>query len=272
MHPLLRYNALMTVLQGLLLGAVQGITEFLPVSSSGHLILARDALAVAGEHALAVDAILHLATALAVLVYFRSDIARIISGVFRRDSKAWTLALALAAGTVPAALIGLLIESYIESTLRGVGVVIFGLLAGSALMAFAERFRDPESSSDISVRKGILVGCFQVLALIPGMSRSGMTISGGLLLGLSREEATRFAFLLSFPIILGAGSLKLKELYETGTLAAEPLPLALAGAAAFLCGIAAIHLLIRFLRTHSLMPFVWYRLALAALLTVIFVF
>ncbi|PIR82114.1 hypothetical protein COU20_04055, partial [Candidatus Kaiserbacteria bacterium CG10_big_fil_rev_8_21_14_0_10_59_10] len=204
----------MGIAEGLLLGVVQGLTEFLPVSSSGHLIVAREVLGLQVEYGLAMDAALHLATAAAVCLYFWRDITRLARGAWAREERARTLLGALAVGTVPAAVAGLALGSYIEAYTRGVGVVIFGLIAGSVVMAAAERAFArsaaarsvaQEGEPRVSLRSGVAIGLFQALALFPGMSRSGMTISAGLMFGLSRTEAMRFAFLLSFPIVLGAG-------------------------------------------------------------------
>lgn len=212
---------------------------------------------------------LHLATALAVMVYFRKDIARLVRGTLhaalsRTFSSDARLALALLLGTIPAAFIGFFLEDVMESAFRGSVVVALGLLAGSVLFGVAEYVgkRIAEKRS-VTIRRGVVIGLFQALALIPGMSRSGMTISGGLLLGLSREEAARFGFLLSFPIILGAGSLKFLELSSGGALATIGLPLLFGAAVALVSGLFAIHFLISFLKTHSLMPFAVYRTALA---------
>lgn len=254
------------------LGVVQGLTEFLPVSSTGHLILARDLLSLDVSYSLAVDAVLHLATALAVLVYFRRDIAQLTVSFFdlirggKTERKDRILIYALLLGTVPAVLAGLLLEGAIEGAFRNPTLVAYALIAGSALFFAAERLA--KQNAALSAPKGVAIGFFQALALIPGVSRSGATISGGLLLGLSREEAARFAFLLSFPVILGAGILKLFDLEAAGVLAAEGGPIAASAVAAFASGMGAIHFLLRFLKTHTLDVFIVYRLALAALILI----
>lgn len=260
------------VLSFIALGVVQGLTEFLPVSSTGHLILARDLLALDVSYSLAVDAVLHLATAFAVLVYFRRDILRLIVSFFdlvrgrKTERKDRVLIYALLLGTVPAVLAGLALESAIEGAFRSPQLVAYALIAGSVLFFVAERLA--RENAALSVPKGIAIGFFQALALVPGVSRSGATISGGLLLGLSREEAARFAFLLSFPVILGAGILKLFDLEAVGVLAAEGGLIAASAVAAFASGMAAIHFLLKFLKTHTLDVFIIYRLALAALILI----
>lgn len=256
--------------QFITLGVVQGLTEFIPVSSTGHLILARSVLGITTEHGLAVDAVLHLATALAVLVYFRKDIMRLVRTFFifftkgSVDHEDRVLMFAVILGSIPAVIAGLFFKDYIEFVLRDPTFVAYGLIAGSALFFVAERFAT--QAKKLSVSSGFVIGLFQALALIPGMSRSGATISGGLLLGLSREGAARFSFLLAFPVIVGAGSLQFIGLSGSDMFAAQS-GLLLAGAvAAFLSGLAAIHFLITFLRHHSLNVFIIYRLILAAII------
>ena len=277
----------MTLLDALTLGIVQGIAEFLPISSSGHLIIARDLLGIQTDHGLAVDAVLQLATVLAVIIYFRDDLVSIMRGLFRRvrgsdeGQGMMTLVSALIVGTIPAVAAGFLLEHHMETLFRNAHLVAWVLLAGSALFALAEysayrrtRSRigiDPVPLTDttadryasISVMHGFVIGVFQTLALVPGMSRSGATISGGMLVGLPREQAARFAFLLSIPIILGSGAKKLIELGHTPLGPTEWHLIALATGVAFLTGLATIHYLLRFLRQHTLVPFIVYRVLLA---------
>lgn len=256
--------------EAIILGVVQGITEFLPISSTGHLILAREVLGLQAEFGLAVDATLHFATAFAVLLYFRHDIVRLaqtlVAWILRHETQRSdrTLLLALAIGTIPAVALGLLLESQIETIFRSAAFVAWVLLAGSALFVLAEWVaKRYEQAQPLTLKSGVLIGCFQALALLPGMSRSGATISGGMLLGLSREASARFAFLLSFPIILGAGSKKLLDLGGATLPAGEWHMITLAACAAFLAGIVSIHYLLKFLKNHSLLVFVVYRVALA---------
>lgn len=257
----------MTPLQALILGLVEGLTEFLPVSSTGHLILVRDVLGLQITQGLAVDAVLNMAAVAAVLLYFFRDIVRIMSGTLAGDSVQRTLLIALILGTIPAALIGFLFEDVIATTLRSSLWVAAGLIAGSVLFVLGEQYA--KHAAQLSAGKGCIIGLFQALALIPGMSRSGMSIVGGLLMGLTREQATRFAFLLSAPLIFGAGLKSLIDLRGSGALADDAGMIALAALAAFVSGFTAIHFMLKFLRTHTLMPFVYYRLALAAIIVAI---
>jgi undecaprenyl-diphosphatase len=257
----------MDILGAIILGAVQGLTEFLPVSSTGHLIVARELFGISAENGLAFDALLHLATALAVIVYFWSDWMRLfrslINGVCGRgiERTDGMLIGAIVVGTIPALILGLLFADTIESVFRSAHFVAYILLFGSAVMLVAEYVA--RHNQPLTVMRGGIIGCFQALALLPGMSRSGATISGGLLLGLPRHEAARFAFLVSLPIILGAGSLKAFEVMS-GDLPALPwIPLILGALTAFGVGLGAIGLLMRFLKTYTLVPFVVYRVLLA---------
>lgn len=256
----------------LILGAVQGLTEFLPISSTGHLIIVREFLGLQVEYGLLVDAVLHLATALAVFLYFRRDFYRLIVSLWRWvryndiHVKDRNLILALILGTLPAVVLGILFEDYIAGTVRSVEVVAWALIAGSLIFAVAEYVGRKNVFEEVSPRTGLRIGFFQALALIPGMSRSGMAISAGLIFGLTREEAARFAFMLSFPIILGAGGLSLLRLTSGGILSELGLSILGAAAAAFTTGWIAIHYLLKYLRHHTLGVFVIYRLALAAAL------
>lgn len=259
----------MTIFEGIVLGLVQGLTEFLPISSTGHLIIAREFLGLGVEGGLAVDASLHLATALAVVVYFFRDIRSLVIGLLKGERSSYVYTGALLVGTVPAVIAGVLFNDYIETSVRHIAFVAVGLIVGSLIMLIAERFSG--GNKPHTLIGGLWVGLFQALALFPGMSRSGMTISAGLMFGISREEAARFAFLLSFPVIVGAGALKFKELIDSGAAVATPYPLVAAALTALISALVAIHFLMRYLKTRTLMPFVWYRLALAGVL-LLFVF
>lgn len=257
----------MNIGEGIILGAVQGLTEFLPVSSTGHLILARELLGMDQTGGLAFDALLHLATALAVIIYFRNDWRLLLTSAWtwlqRKpiDAKERTLLIALMVGTVPAVVLGLVLSDPIETMFRSPQLLAGVIIVGSILMTVAEWAGS--SRKELTAMSGFLIGWFQALALFPGMSRSGATISGGLLLGLTREEAARFAFLLSLPVILGAGTFKALDLFKGEGGAIEHGPIIAGAIVAFGVGMAAIHFLMRFLKTHSLMPFVAYRLLLA---------
>jgi undecaprenyl-diphosphatase len=285
----------MNFFESAILGLVQGLTEFIPVSSTGHLILARNMLGLPLVGSISFDAILQLATGLAVLVYFSQDIWNIIK------NRNYKLFWALVVGSIPVVILGLFLEKYMDTIFRGTHVVAYALILGAILFYFAEKFNRPgsqthhpaltkvgkgednsafsslvkeechsdgevvvfETFSSISVWRGLGIGLFQCLALIPGMSRSGSTISGGLFLGVNREMAIRFSFLLSLPIIFGSGLKKVWDLVQIGNLAQVESSLYVASFFAFISGLLAIHLLLKFLKNHSLNYFGVYRIILA---------
>jgi len=259
------------IANAIILGLVQGVTEFLPISSSGHLILMREALEATTQQALAYDAVLQLATGFAIVVYFFPDLWRLFNVFLRMigrmpvEPRDKNLMFAIAAGTIPALIIGLMLEDIMATLFRSPLLVAFMLVAGAGLFAYAEyasAFR-PERR-ELTVKKGVAIGFFQALALIPGMSRSGATIAGGLILGLSRYEAARFSFLLAIPIILGSGGKKLLELLEVQN-AINMTAVAVGAVVAFFVGLLAIHFMLLFVRNHTLWPFIWYRIGLAGL-------
>ncbi len=261
----------MTTLQGIILGFIQGLTEFLPVSSTGHLIIARQLMGIQDVSGVFVDATLHLATLLAVIIYFRKDIWQLAVTAWKyltrkpigESEKALFGAVLL--GTIPAIAIGLLFEGTITTSARSTFVVAWGLIFGSLLMWFAERSLRPKDAS-ITPKLGWKLGWFQALALFPGISRSGSVISGGLFSGLSRSDATRFAFVLSFPILLGAGTVSALQLWEKPFGQALSTALAAAFITALVSAILTIHFLLKFVRTRTLHSFIWYRVILAVLL------
>lgn len=256
-----------------ILGIVQGATEFIPISSSGHLIIARDILGLGENSGLAFDAVLQLATALALLVYFWKDLKTISISAWRyfrklsiTDSEK-NILLAVIFGTIPAIILGLILENLMETLFRSVYLVAIALLFGSVLMYFAEQFFSGDKK--LTPKKGFYLGLFQSLALIPGVSRSGATISGGMILGMSREEATRFSFLLAFPILFGSGIKKILDLYQTGELMQVGPTLLIGSVCAFIVGLISIRYLLRFVKSNTLMPFIIYRVIIAG---IIFIF
>lgn len=265
------YSSNMELLDAIILGVVQGITEFLPISSTGHLVLVRDWLSISGTNGLAVDAVLHFATTLAVILYFRTDIMVLISAVFRKlgrlpvNEKDITLFYALVIGTVPAVILGLFLESIITEHLQKPLIIAGVLFCASIFFLFAEwqQYLKPNRDT-ITVRKGLLIGCYQALALIPGFSRSGATIAGGMLLGLSRYEASRFSFLLAIPITLGVGAKKSLDLLSEGGVI-DWLPIGVGAAVAFVTAFIVIHFFLSFIRRYTLWPFVWYGIILSGL-------
>jgi len=246
-----------------ILGLVQGLTEFLPVSSTAHLILVSDALGLdPAKFGLSFDVALHLGTALAVLLYFARTWLGLLADVLARR---WRMPLLVVVGTLPAAVAGVLLQSLVESTLRDLMWIVLGLVVGSAIFVLAERMaRQQRVMGDLTFADAIFMGAAQAVALLPGVSRSGITISAGLVRDLRREEATRFSFLLATPVILGAGVKTLLDARKAAELFAAPDIVAAGFVVSFMSGLAAVAFLVRFLRTHSLNWFVAYRLILAA--------
>lgn len=261
----------MDLVDAIVLGLVQGITEFLPVSSSGHLILFQEWLAVSGVNGLAYDAVLHFATTAAVMTYFWSDIWSLLQVALRKlgrlpvNRRDITLLYALILGTIPAAGIGIFLEPVIAEHLRSPLFVAVILFFASVFFMYAEwRYYLQPTHGEIDLRRGLLVGFFQALALLPGMSRSGSTIAGGMLLGLSRYEAARFSFLLAIPITLGVGVKKLIDLLEEGG-AVEWSMIAAGSLVAYFTALLVIHFFLKFIRRYTLWPFVWYGIILAGM-------
>jgi undecaprenyl-diphosphatase len=270
----------MSTLQAIVLGIVQGLTEFLPVSSSGHLVIVPFLFGWDDEflNSLAFSVMLHLGTLVALLAYFREDWVRLVpAGLaavrdrsFRGDADR-RLAGLLAATTIPAAVAGLLFNDLIEEQFREVGLVVMMLVVGGVILWVADRVgRRSRGIADITFPVATGIGAAQALALIPGISRSGISISAGRLAGLDREAAARFAFLMATPITAGAILFEARRLLtgEAGVDVAIA-PLVVGMIAALVSGLAAIHFTLRYLRTRSLDIFVWYRFALAAVVLVV---
>ena len=248
-----------------ILGVIQGLTEFLPVSSTAHLILASDVLKLDPERfGLTFDVALHLGTALAVLLYFGRTWIGLVADVFRGR---WRTPALVVLGTAPAAIAGVLFQSAVERELRAPMFIVAGLVIGSIIFVAAEAFaRQRRTIADLTVVDALFMGAAQAIALLPGISRSGITISAGLGRELRREEATRFSFLLATPVILGAGAKTLLDARKAAGLLAEPDVIAIGFVLSFLSGLAAVAFMVRFLRRHSLNWFVAYRLVLAGLI------
>ncbi|MBE6483452.1 MAG: undecaprenyl-diphosphate phosphatase [Actinomycetaceae bacterium] len=263
----------MGIIEALILGIVQGLTEFLPISSSAHVRIVGDLFGW-GDPGAAFTAIIQIGTELAVICYFGRDIARIISKWFRALPLRWRNPVAqsdpdvrmgwvVIVGTIPIAVLGLLFQDTIESKLRNLYLVAAVLAGFAILLGLADRFsRRSKTLTDITLRDGLLLGCGQALALIPGVSRSGGTITVGLLLGYTREAAARVSFLLAIPAILASGFFQLFKSSGQGTL--DLGPTLLAAAVAFVVGYAVIVWFLKLVSTRSYIGFVIYRIVLAA--------
>jgi len=265
----------MDFIQILVLSLVQGLTEFLPISSSAHLILV-PILTGWEDQGLAFDVAVHVGTLAAVILYFRNEIGRmsiawggsVMGRGLNQDAK---LAWAVLFGTIPVGLAGLLFKDFIEMHLRAPEVLASSTLVFALLLWWADA-RGRESRDEYSLRwiDVVFIGLAQALALIPGTSRSGATMTAGLFLGLTRKASARFSFLLSIPVIVLAGGLKTLDYLEQATLDdMQPLMLGalLSGVSAYFC----IHYFLKVLEKMGMLPFVIYRIVLAIFLFVIFV-
>jgi undecaprenyl-diphosphatase len=244
-----------------LLGLIQGLTEFLPVSSTAHLALAERVFRLdAARFGLSFDVALHMGTLVAVLIYFARvwlDLVRdLVRGRFE-------LLVLLVIATLPAVVAALLFDELIAGPLRDPRVIAGALVAGSLVFVVAERIGRANARAAPSVADAAMIGIAQALALIPGLSRSGMTISAGLARGIRRDEAARLSFVLATPAVFGAGVKTALDLRRSSAIFDHPDALAVGFVVSFVSGIAAVAFLVRFLRGHSLAWFVPYRLALA---------
>ncbi len=264
----------MDVIQVIVLAIVQGLTEFLPISSAAHLILV-PLFTPWEDQGLAFDVALHIGSLAAVLVYFRRDLINMWfawwQSLTRRElTPDGRLAWAVILGTIPVGLAGLAFKDVIENELRSPLVMAWTLIGFGLLLGYADWRRRGERSEHQMTWKDVLaIGCAQAVALIPGTSRSGITMTAALLMGMSREGAARFSFLLSIPVIVlagGLGALDLVSSEETVDWSAIALGTVVSGVSAYLC----IHYFLVFIRRIGMQPFVIYRVALGILLLVLF--
>ncbi len=262
----------MTIVEALLLGFIQGATEFLPVSSSGHLVLVPNILGLPDPSLNAV-VIAHMGTLLAVLIYFARDLSQVWREVWRglalrqpfgtpEARLGWYIAL----GTAPAALVGYLFEERFDALFAAPAWAAAFLLVTAAFLTLGEKLLSGRKNVDsMSWLDALIIGIFQMFALMPGLSRSGSTITAGLLRQLDRQSAARFSFLLSVPIILGTGLFQVQEMATGERLAGEVPLLLLTFVVSFVVGYASIHYLLAWLRQRSLIPFAIYCAAFGGL-------
>ena len=252
----------MNYLLATLAGAVQGLTEFLPISSTGHLIIFEKIFGISqAKFGLAFDASLHLGTLLAIVLFFYKDYLKILN--FKN-----ALLLKLAVGTLPAVFFGLILEIQIETTFRQTWIVSLSLILFSFVFILAEKFgKKIKTKEKTTIVGSFAIGLFQSLALIPGISRSGSTISAGLFLGLKREEAAKFAFILAGPVIAGAGFKKFFEVISAQKFGSGDLNFFLVGIiSSAIFGYLTLKYFLRYLSTKTLYPFVIYRIVLGLIL------
>jgi undecaprenyl-diphosphatase len=265
---------LLELIEAVILGVVQGLTEFLPVSSSGHLLLGQYFLGLDQDRfGLSFDVALHTGTLVAVVSYFWRDLVRMALAFLRSfghmdlaNDPDQRLAYLVIASTIPAALIGFLFEGFFENTVRSPWVVVFDFVLVGVLFLVAEAVSSrSRRASKLGFGEALGIGIAQATALVPGVSRSGATITLGLFLGLRREEAARFSFLMSIPIIAGASGLKLWEVIASGMSTHESVLFITGFGTSAFVGYFTIRFLLEYLTRHSLRAFAYYRFAVAAL-------
>lgn len=268
---------LMTIGDAALLGIIQGITEFLPISSSGHLIIFEDWLNLPLASLKSFDVAVHVGTLLSILIYFKNDIFALIKGLLAAIAGKTTNEHLFGAtplnfigflivGTLPAVIVGLSLESEIDAFFRNGHNVAYAFLYTAALFLFVEYGLKNKKSKKLNYWGSLLIGIFQAIAIVPGISRSGSTIGAGLMAGLERKESAHFSFLLAIPALLGAGILTSVKIFEGGADVVL-LPWSVYATGILLSGISgyiAIYLLMKFLKTHSLAWFSLYLIILSA--------
>lgn len=268
----------MQLWQAAVLGVVEGLTEYLPVSSTGHLTIVERLMGMKTDDAslTAFTAVIQVGAIIAAILYFRADIVRIVAGwvrgVFRREHRqdfdyrfGWYVIL----GSIPIGVVGVLGKSLIESVLRSLWFVVAGLLLWSVVIWIAERVGPQRRGErDVGWRDALFIGLFQVIALVPGVSRSGATISAGLFRGLDRVTATRLSFFLGIPALTAAGAFELKDALTGGV---GVLPTLVGTVVSFLVAYAAIAWFLKFVGKHSMTTFIWYRVPLGLLIAVLLV-
>jgi undecaprenyl-diphosphatase len=265
------------LLQAIVLGIVQGLTEFLPVSSSGHLLLGQYFLGMDQDRfGLTFDAAIHTGTVAAVISYFWRDLLR-MAGAFLRslrgpnfEERDQRMAYLILVATVPAGIVGLLFQGFFENEVRSPWLVAFNLVLVGALFIVGEVVgRQTRTSDKLGFKEAVGIGLAQTVALFPGVSRSGATITLGLFLGLRRDEAARFSFLMSVPITAAAALLSLGDAFGSGVDAGDALLFVVGSVTSGVVGYLAIRFLLAYLAGHSLRVFAYYRFALAAVVVVL---
>ncbi len=270
----------MTIWQAFVLGIIQGITEFLPISSSGHLVIAPFLFGwkIPQEFIFPFDVLVQMGTLVAVIIYFWKYLWKILQAVFKGlvdkkpfqsdDAKlGWLIVLA----TIPAVIGGLFLKSLVESAFQSIWITAVFLLGTALLLWLSEKYsKQAKTMEKISAIDALIIGCFQILAIFPGLSRSGSTIAGGIFRNLKREEAAKFSFLMSIPVMLGAGVVSAKDLTNLPGLS-EFLPLLLVGfITAGIVGYLSIHWLLKFLNKNRLVYFSVYCVAISALTLIVY--
>jgi undecaprenyl-diphosphatase len=265
--------------KAVVLGIVEGLTEFLPVSSTGHLTIVEKLLHLKIDDAgiTAYTAIIQVGAIAAAIIYFWRDIVRIVVGFFRglfsaagRQSPDWQMAINVIVGSIPVAVVGLALKSVIEGALRSLWFVAGALLLWSVVMVFAERAAtQTRHEPQVRLKDAIFIGVAQCFALVPGVSRSGATISAGLLRDLDRVTATRLSFFLGIPALVAAGGLEAISRRKDVAATVGWTPTLVGIVVSFIVAYATIAWLLRFVVRHSIVTFVWYRVAIGVVLVIL---
>ena len=259
------------MMEALFLGIVQGLTEFLPISSSAHIRIVGAFMPNANDPGAAFTAITQIGTELAVLIYFRKDIIKILRAWFKRDGSADArLGILIIIGTLPIIILGYLGQDYITNNFRSLWLIASTLIIFGLILGFADRVgRSQKDLTTLNARDGLIYGFAQSLALIPGVSRSGATIALGRFLGYKREAALRYSFLLALPAVFGSGLYELKKALGDSSVSVYSMPeILIATVTAFIIGYAVIAWLMKYISTKSFTPFVIYRVVLGSALLV----
>jgi undecaprenyl-diphosphatase len=259
------------MMEALFLGIVQGLTEFLPISSSAHIRIVGAFMPNANDPGAAFTAITQIGTELAVLIYFRKDIIKILRAWFKRDGSADArLGTLIIIGTLPIIILGYLGQDYITNNFRSLWLIASTLIIFGLILGFADRVgRSQKDLTTLNARDGLIYGFAQSLALIPGVSRSGATIALGRFLGYKREAALRYSFLLALPAVFGSGLYELKKALGDSSVSVYSMPeILIATVTAFVIGYAVIAWLMKYISTKSFTPFVIYRVVLGSALLV----
>ena len=261
----------MTHLQSILLGLIQGVTEFFPISSSGHLVLFQTLFGMEAADHIFYNIVVHFATLLAILIYFKADILSLIKGVFAKDKYQLNLAKNIMIATIPVVIIGLLLGDFIGDFFSNYKTVGFMMALTAIFFLLSDKlYHKVIHDFSFSWKQALLIGISQSIAIIPGVSRSGTTLSTGLLLGLDREKSAEFSFLIAIPAISGATVLYLLKLLSNPTPDLLPFSILLSGfLAAFVSGYLSIKFLMQLYKKYSLKAFSVYLLILSVTLLVI---
>lgn len=259
----------MTILEAIILGLIQGVTEFFPISSSGHLVIFQDILKVNTETSFYFSVFVHLATFFAVLIYFRRILTELVIGLFKKEKKAFHLLLSLIIATIPAVIVALFLNDIIEQTFSQTSAVLMAMFSTGIFFLVAEHIAKKIKKVEVpSLLTALIIGVVQSIAIIPGVSRSGSTLSAGLLTGLSREKAAEFSFLMALPAIFGASIFATLDGLSEG-IQVDWIPFIAGFIASFLAGYASIYILMKVYQRYSLKVFAAYLILMPVIVLIL---